>query len=211
MWHANANAPVGHYKLVHGLRSGKGLKLKCAHRGCSHVYLSFSKLRKHLIKCCSNENLCFDDSECSTTNNSISSGIHMFCPLKSSPCDILLQERNTVNSCATLLTKLKVAGIAEANINYVVSALQEVLTDIHSHTQEALKKSLALEEPIKSVVESPIAECFEKVINHFVALNSESKRKVYFSEKLGIIDPVEFVLGTRFAARLNDFAAQLNN
>ena len=202
-WHANANALIRHFKLVHGLCSGKGLKLKCAHRGCSHVYQSFSGLRKHLIKCFANDNLSFDDSECSTTNNSISLGDTDVLPTQSLPCDAVLQERNILNSCATLLAELKVAGVAEATINYAVSALQEVVRDIHSHTQEALKNSLALEEPIKSVVESQIDECFEKVINPFVVLNSESKRMVYFSEKWGKIDPVEFVLGTRFATRLN--------
>ncbi|KAK0136284.1 hypothetical protein N1851_027812 [Merluccius polli] len=168
-WHANANALIRHFKLVHGLCSGKGLKLKCAHRGCSHIYQSFSGLRKHLIKCCANDNLCFDDSECSTTNNSISLGDTDVLPTQSLPCDTVLQERNIVNSCAILLAELKVAG---ATINYVVSALQEVLRDIHSHTQEALKNSLALEEPIKSVVESQIDECFEKVVNPAVTMRA---------------------------------------
>ena len=40
-----------------------------------------------------------------------------------------------------MLTELKVAGVAEATINYVVSAVQEVLRDIHSHAH-ALKKVL---------------------------------------------------------------------
>ena len=96
-WHANANAHIRHFKL------GKGLKLKCAHRGCSHVYQSFSGLRKHLIKCCANDNLCFDDGECSTTNNSISLGDTDVLPSQSLPCDTALQERNIVNSCATIL------------------------------------------------------------------------------------------------------------
>jgi hypothetical protein len=43
-----------------------------------------------------------------------------------------------------MLAKLKVAGVAEATINYVVSAVQEVLRDIHSHTQEALKNMSVL-------------------------------------------------------------------
>ena len=131
-WHANANAHIRHFKL------GKGLKLKCAHRGCSHVYQSFSGLRKHLIKCCANDNLCFDDSECSTTNNSISLGDTDVLPTQSLPCETVLF------SCATMLAKLKVAGVAEATINYVVSAVQEVLRDIHSHTQEALKNMSVL-------------------------------------------------------------------
>ena len=41
------------------------------------------------------------------------------------------------------------------------------------------------------------------MINPFVTLNNESKRMVYFSEKWRKIDPVELVLGTRFATRLN--------
>lgn len=85
----------------------------------------------------------------------------------------------------------------------VVGALEEVIGDIHSETQESVKNSLSLEEPIKSVVESQIDQCFEKMQNHFAALNTESKRMRYFSDKWGKIDPVEYVLRIRFATRRN--------
>ncbi len=102
-----------------------------------------------------------------------------------------------------MVAELKVAGVAETTINYVVGALEEVIGDIHSETQESVKNSLSLEEPIKSFVESQIDQCFEKMQNPFAALNTESKRMRYFSDKWGKIDPVEYVLGTRFATRRN--------
>ncbi len=66
-----------------------------------------------------------------------------------------------------------------------------------------MKNSLSLKEAIKSFVESQIDQCFEKMQNPFAALNTESKRMRYFSDKWGKIDPVEYVFGTRFATRRN--------
>lgn len=82
-----------------------------------------------------------------------------------------------------MVAELKVAGVAETTINYVVSALEEVIEDIHSETRESVKNSLSLEEPIKSIVESQIDQCFDKMLNPFMTMNTESKRMQYFSEK----------------------------
>ncbi|XP_028977254.2 uncharacterized protein LOC109615529 [Esox lucius] len=201
--HASANALIRHFKLVHGLCPGKSLKLKCAQRGCSHVYHSFSGLRKHLSKCCAIDRSHLDYGESSSNANSISLGDVGVLPNQNSTCESVLPKTNIENSCATVVAELKVVGVAETTINYVVSALEEVVGDVYSQTQESVKKSLSLEEPIKSLVESQIDQCFEKMQNPFVALNTESKRMQYFSDKWGKIDPVEYVLGTRFATRRN--------
>ncbi|KAG5271297.1 hypothetical protein AALO_G00178160 [Alosa alosa] len=203
--HANANGLIKHFKLVHGLCSGKGLKLKCAHRGCSHVYYSCSGLRKHLSKCYANYNFCADDGECSTSTNSISLGEADMpeLPDQSVPSESVLLERHIVNSCAKLVAELKLVGNSEKTINFVVSTVQEVIRDLDHLKHENLKSSLVLEEPIKSVVESQIDLCFENTLYPFLPLNTESKRTIYFSEKWGKIDPVEYVLGTRFATRFN--------
>lgn len=201
--HVNANALIRQFKLVHGLCPGKSLKLKCAHRGCSHVYHSFSGLRKHLSKCCAIDPSRLDSCESSSTANSISLNDVGVLSNQNPPCESALLKTNIVNSCATVVAELKVAGVAETTINYVVGALEEVIGDIHSETQESVKNSLSLEEPIKSFVESQIDQCFEKMQNPFAALNTESKRMRYFSDKWGKIDPVEYVLGTRFATRRN--------
>lgn len=200
--HTNANALIRHFKLVHGLCPGKRLKLKCAQRGCSHVYHSFSGLRKHLSKCASDHSH-LDFNKNSSNANSISLVDVAVLSNQNPPCDSSLLKTNIVNSCATVVAELKVAGVAETTINYVVGALEEVVGDIHSETHESVKNSLSLEEPIKSVVESQIDQCFEKMQNPFTLLNTETKRMRYFSDKWGKIDPVEYVLGTRFATRHN--------
>lgn len=46
------------------------------------------------------------------------------------------------------------------------------------------EKKQPLEEPIKSVVESQIDQCFEKMQNPFVALHTESKRMQYFFREM---------------------------
>lgn len=69
-----------------------------------------------------------------------------------------------------MVAELKVAGVAETTINYVVGALEEVIGDIHSETQESVKNSLSLEEPIKRVVESQIDQCFEKNAKSFCGI-----------------------------------------
>ena len=66
-----------------------------------------------------------------------------------------------------------------------------------------MKQCLSLQEPIKSEVECKIYQCFEKIENPFGVLNSETKRKQYFTEKWGRVEPVECVLGTRFDTRRN--------
>lgn len=57
--------------------------------------------------------------------------------------------------------------------------------------------------PSSSTADSKINQCFEKIVNPFSALNSESKRTQYFTDKWGKVDPVDHVLGTRFATRRN--------
>ena len=66
-----------------------------------------------------------------------------------------------------------------------------------------MKQCLSLQEPIKSEVECKIDQCFEKIENPFGVLNSETKRRQYFTEKWGRVEPVECVLGTRFDTRRN--------
>ncbi len=192
--HVNANALIRHFKLVHGLCPGKSLKLKCAHRGCSHVYHSFSGLRKHLSKCCAIDPSRLDSCESSSTANSISLNDVGVLSNQNPPCESALLKTNIVNSCSTVVAELKVAGVAETTINYVVGALEEVIGDIHSETQESVKNSLSLEEPIKSLVESQIDQCFEKMQNPFAALNTESKRMRYFSQNATLSSPLSFLL-----------------
>lgn len=170
--HANANGLIRHFKLVHGLCSGRGLKLKCAFRGCSHVYHSFSGLRKHLSKCCTKNDNLHVDGECSTFTNSVSSGQTVL-PVESSPSESVLLEQHIAKNCANIVAELKRVGNPVTTIDFTVSAVQEVIGDLDRLKQVNLKNSLDLQEPIKSVVDSKIDQCFENALDPFLPLNTE--------------------------------------
>lgn len=53
---------------------------------------------------------------------------------------------------------------------------------------------MSIQEPIKSDIECKIDQCFQKIENPFGVLNSESKRRQYFIEKWGRVDPVNTFL-----------------
>lgn len=119
-------------------------------------------------------------------------------PSITTPSDSVLLDKSLVDSCAATVAELKVAGVGETNINSLVISMEEIVYDIHNQAKESVKKCLSLQEPHKSDIECKIDQCFEKMENPFGVLNSESKRRQYFTEKWGRVDPVEYVLGTRF-------------
>lgn len=196
----DVNSLIKHFKLVHGLCSGKTLRLKCDQAGCLQVYGTFSGFRKHLNIAhndhCSDSG--FDPGEGpSTTEDVISSNLEDL-PSAIPPSYPLLVSKNLVDSCATTVAELKEAGVAETVINSLVTSMEEIVDDVYNQAKESVKKCLSLQEPNKSEVECKIDECFEKMENPFCVLNSESKRTKYFKMKWGSVDPVEYVLGTRF-------------
>lgn len=189
----SANSLTRHLKVAHGLCSGKTLKILCGQDGCTKVYGTFSGFRKHLNKAhksCSNvpvegpstEDVTFSDFDETEST--------------SSPCKSVVY--NLIENCAATVAELKVAGIGETTINSLVNSLEEIVADIHSQTKEELKKCLHDGQPVINDVDKKIDQCFENIENPFSVLNSESKRRHYFKEKWGRVDPVEHVLGTRF-------------
>ncbi|KAJ8364594.1 hypothetical protein SKAU_G00134250, partial [Synaphobranchus kaupii] len=192
---ANANSLIKHFKLVHGLCSGKTLRLKCGQAGCSQVYGTFSGFRKHLNKA---HEAYSDPGKGPSTAEDLASSHFDDMQSRSSPADSVLINKSLVDSCAATVAELKVAGVGETTINSLVNSMEELVDDIHNQAKESVKDCLSLQEPIKSDIECKIDKCFEKMVNPFGVLNSESKRRQYFAEKWGRVDPVEYVLGTRF-------------
>ena len=197
---ANANALTKHLKLIHGLCSGKTLRLKCGQSDCGHIFGTFSGFRKHLNKAHCDDT---DPGEgLSATAEDVDSFVDDF-PSPSAPSDPVLLHKSLVDSCAATVAELKVAGVGETIINSLVTSMEEIVDDIHNQAKESVKQCLSLQEPIKSEVECKIDQCFEKIENPFGVLNSETKRNKFFTEKWGKVDPVECVLGTRFDTRRN--------
>lgn len=52
-------------------------------------------------------------------------------------------------------------------------------------------------------VRSTLSKSLENVENPFVSFNTETKRMKYFSEKWGVVEPVEKILGVRYDTRRN--------
>lgn len=51
------------------------------------------------------------------------------------------------------------------------------------------RNSLSFQEPVKGDTECKMGQCFEKMENPFMALNSESKRTHFFGRELGMCRP----------------------
>ena len=162
---------------------------------------TFSGFRKHLNTA---HEPCDDAGEgLSTAEDVAQSYVDVDYIPTSPPSDPVLYNKSLVDSCATTIAELKVAGVGETTINSLVTSMEEIVDDIHSRAKESVKQCLALQEPVKEEIECKIDQCFEKCENPFSVLNSETKRRQYFTEKWGRVDPVEHVLGTRFDTRRN--------
>ncbi|XP_056289148.1 uncharacterized protein LOC130205674 [Pseudoliparis swirei] len=196
----NANSLTKHLKVIHGLCSGKTLRLKCGQAGCAQVYGTFSGFRKHLNKA---HETCSDPGEGPSTAEDSVGSVCYDLPSVIPPSDSVLLQKSLVHSCAATIAELKVAGVGESTIHSLVISMEEIVNDIHNQAKESVKSSLSLQEPVKSDIEGKIDQCFEKMENPFNAFNSGSKRTHYFAKKLGQVDPVEHVLGSRFETLRN--------
>lgn len=162
---ANTNSLTKHLKLIHGLCSGKTLRLKCGQAGCSLVYGTFSGFRKHLNKA---HEPCSDPGEGPSTSEDLAASNFDDLPARSSPSDSVLLKRSLVDSCAATVAELKVAGVSETTVNSLVISMEEIVDDIHNQAKESVKKCLSLQEPIKSAFASNCKHCiFTKVIKGY--------------------------------------------
>lgn len=193
-YQTNANSLTKHLKVIHGLCSGKTLRLKCGQGGCAQVYGTFSGFRKHLNKAHDKHTSNHGEGPSTTEETFESQDL----PSMSAASDTVLLQKSLVHSCATTVAELKVAGVSERAINSLVISLEEIVNDIQNQAKESVKNSLSLQEPVKIDIECKIDQCFEKMENPFMALNSESKRTRFLAENWGRVDPVEYVLGSRF-------------
>lgn len=78
--------------------------------------------------------------------------------------------------------------------------MEEIVSEIHSQAQDAALLCLSSQD---TATKRKIENLFQNLENPFIVLNSETKRKRLFTEKWGIVEPREIVLGTRFDSRRN--------
>lgn len=197
--HTSSNLLVRHLKLKHGLCPGRTLRLKCGETGCSHVSGTFSGFRKHLNKLHGDgaHNVHFVDSNSSEhSGNDLLADDDALGPVMHSVPPI---SKNSLQSmCATMVAQLQAAGIGQGNVQSLVSSLEEVTHDIQDQVKETVLSCLSANQSVDEIRNS-----LSHLENPFTQLNSVAKRDGYFSEKWGVVSPVEKVLGVRFDKRWN--------
>lgn len=203
--HGSPNSLIKHLKVIHGLCTGRTLHVKCGQVGCPHSFGSFSGFRKHLNKCHISSS--FDsvgegdfspDQSVLDTNNATDVDVlsdHV-------EAESTLSAEDLVISCAAVISDLKGAGVGQSVVNSVVISMEEIVQDIQQHAKETVVKHVFSDER-KSETCKKVEACFDGLENPFTILNSEYKRSKFLSTKWETVEPVEYVIGSRFDTRQN--------
>lgn len=93
--------------------------------------------------------------------------------------------------CADIVAKLQGSGASSNVVSSIVCDLEELVTEIHSEIQHRVLSAFPVNDSLKSEVEHSLND-FE---NPFASSSTDSKRNSYFTEKWGIVEPVEIVFG----------------
>ncbi len=192
--HGRPNSLIKHLKVIHGLCTGRTLHLKCGQEGCSRSFGSFSGFRKHLNKC--HVSGSFDSVEegdfsphqsveCSATEVNLSSE-HL-------EAESTVSSTHLVNSCASVISDLKAAGVGQSVLNSVVISMEETVQDIQQHAKETVIKHVFSDDRETETCKK-VEACFEELENPFTILNSEYKRSKFLSGKWETVEPVECVI-----------------
>ncbi len=91
--------------------------------------------------------------------------------------------------CASIVAKLQGSGASGSTVSSIICDLEEFTTELHLQTKQDVVRP-----------DSPEPKSFE---NPFTSFNSKAKREKFFSERWGIVQPLEIVLGIRYDNRRN--------
>lgn len=91
--------------------------------------------------------------------------------------------------CASIIAKLQGSGVAN-NVVLSVESMEEYVNEVHANLKEQVLHALPAENPSRGAVE----EVFNNTFNPFSDLNTHSKCTKYFSEKWGLVEPLEIHL-----------------
>ena len=89
--------------------------------------------------------------------------------------------------------------MANSVVSAIVGDLEDFADGLHSQFKQKVLSTVPMDNPVKSTLEN----CLETFENPVQSLDTETKRKKYLSEKWGIVDPLEKILGVRHDTRLN--------
>lgn len=199
----SANTLVRHLRVVHGYLDGKNLRLKCSQTGCGRVLGTFSGFRKHLnAKHTDNTNQQVNVSSSRADLGDAGELVTTNVESATTSTGTLLTKSNisTTDMCTTAIAQVKAAGLSQSNVARFVSAMEEVIFEIHSQAKDLALQCLS---PQDEEQRKKIEQSFQVLENPFTPLNSEAKLNKHLREKWGLSEPVQKVLGTRFDSRRN--------
>lgn len=101
--------------------------------------------------------------------------------------------------CTKIVGKLNGSDLANSFVSSLVCDLEDYADGQHCETKQKALSIVPIDNPVRSALE----KCLETFDNPFESFDTEAKRKTYFHEKWGIVDPVEKTLGIRYDTRLN--------
>ena len=204
--HDAPSALIQHLKFFHGLYPGKKFVVTCAQDGCSLQFKSFAGFRKHLNGCHSIVDMGTSDDNIPTPNQSDLGGqssqqdtSDMDLDLINQPSTSGMSKDQAKHMCASIVAKLQGSGVATNVVLSVVESMEEYVNEVHANLKEQVLNAVPAENPSRNAVE----EVFNNTFNPFCDLNTNSKWTKYFSEKWGVVEPLEIHLGVRYDSKRN--------
>lgn len=200
----NGKSLISHLRVEHGYYPGQKFKLYCSQEGCRRHFLTYTGFRLHLNSVHSADQQVVSNVPCSLTEP-VEMSIQRHgsddwfnpsdqCSSSSSSVesnDPKCIEDSTKEMCASIVAKLQGSGISSSLVSSIVGDLEELTSDMRSQAKQTVLGVLSAGDPTISLIN----QSFENLENPFVGLNSEWKRNKYFSEKWGVVEPVECILG----------------
>ena len=204
--HDAPSALIQHLKFFHGLYPGKKFVVTCAQEGCSLQFKSFAGFRKHLNGCHSIVDMGTSNDNIPTPNQSDLGGqssqqdtSDMDLDLINQPSTSGMSKDQAKHMCASIVAKLQGSGVATNVVLSVVESMEEYVNEVHANLKEQVLNAVPAENPSRNAVE----EVFNNTFNPFCDLNTNSKWTKYFSEKWGVVEPLEIHLGVRYDSKRN--------
>lgn len=203
---------VRHLKFSHCFYPNTRVQLVCSQNGCYQRFSTFSGFRKHLLKKHSER----AEDESPTHAPSVFTvpqavpDQHDSSHYTAEQSEISNDEEiepSTTEMCASIIGGLLSADVATTKVKTFVDKFEKFVDASHTNIRDAI---LNLLPPDNDVLKGQVNDYFEGLENPVVNLNTETKWKKYYAEKLGVVEPVEIALGVRFDSRRNTSSGTYN-
>ena len=210
--HFTSQALISHLRLGHSFYPSTKFKLACSQDGCRRQSTTYSGLKKHL-------NSAHDKDSCQSGDVEMSESFQADFDSLQDTIEVegtrVMQSPeagcsenngsgqcigdNTKHICATIISRLNGSGVANSVVSAIVGDLEDFADGLHSQFKQKVLSTVPMDNPVRSTLEN----CLETFENPVQSFDTETKRKKYLSEKWGIVDPLEKILGVRHDTRLN--------